>query len=755
VDSKNQTGRGEVAKPTAVSSHIVLGKTYYWSGAYREAESYAREAAKHSDQGRILLAHVLRRLGKQREAATLLADLADTLADPETRRERTLLEIGLLEDGGKYHECLNLYDTSDIPEIPQEDDVRITTELGICHYRLNNLQEARQRFQIAITVSEQIQWTEGVAGGLLNLALIDRVEGAWRKAENNLLQARKLFARLGCMRGFTLATLNLGLQRLWQGDLTAAEEDLSEAARLASEMGDVPVEASCRMDLGLSLLRLHRTKEARAEMAQGLRLSRRVSSPRRTAISLEYIGELHNDARNWRAASISLSRAKRIANSIAPTGDIVPEILRRQAETYLGMGMIDKAFKVAVDAADLSLKCGDKYEYATALRVSGEALRSMSRESEGQRALSEALVILENLGERFERDRVLTLLQAAVPRPCPDPSTERRGRESARSKDLCRFLIQHGIIGTSRKMQDVMAQILTMASVDLPILIQGDTGTGKELVARAIHAVSAERGSPFVAFNCATCPPDLLDAELFGHVRGAFTGAHANRKGLVRTAERGTLFLDEIGELREESQARILRLLDCGEVRPLGSDQSSQIAVRIVAATHVDLRDRVAKRRFREDLYFRIAGIRIVVPTLRERREDILELVPYFVREARKNPRCRLDGVTDGVLRRMQSYDWPGNVRQLRTEVFRMAGTAVPGSIVDTWDPPESIRGPVVDTVERAEALRILGDRNRLIKFIEECGGHVRTAAMRLGVSRGHVYRVIKRFGGDGDPSCD
>jgi DNA-binding NtrC family response regulator len=302
------------------------------------------------------------------------------------------------------------------------------------------------------------------------------------------------------------------------------------------------------------------------------------------------------------------------------------------------------------------------------------------------------------------------------------------------------------MIGKSRALVDVMREAVHIAPLQIPVLIQGETGTGKELLARAIHKLSGRPRKPLVAFNCATCPPDLLDAELFGHQRGAFTGAHVNRLGLVRTAEGGTLFLDEIGEMREESQARLLRLLDSGEVRPLGSDRTKRVNVRIVAATHADLEDRIRTKQFRRDLYFRLAGIRLVLPPLRQRPGDLRELIDCFVTEARDKIRPGFAGFSERIIDKMERHSWPGNIRQLRLEVHRHAALAQEGVPIDEWTPSDDDQ-PAGGLLDREEAAAILKDPAKLRQFTMDSGGQVADMARSLGVSRAHIYRTLKRLG--------
>jgi len=249
-----------------------------------------------------------------------------------------------------------------------------------------------------------------------------------------------------------------------------------------------------------------------------------------------------------------------------------------------------------------------------------------------------------------------------------------------------------------------------------------------------------------VVFNCATGSPDLLDAELFGHARGAFTGAIGERLGLVRSAEGGTLFLDEIGELTAESQGRLLRLLDSGEVRPVGSDRSLLVNVRIIAATNVNLEMRVHQGKFRRDLFYRLAGVQLILPPLRERPGDVRLLVAHFTQEARKNVRPGFVGFAERALRAMEEYGWPGNIRQLKSEVFRLAALSPDGVQIDSWSPSIQWHGAPPVAPDRMQGLAILHDRERLVRMLKESGGRVRDVERKLGVSHGHLYRVLKRY---------
>lgn len=240
-----------------------------------------------------------------------------------------------------------------------------------------------------------------------------------------------------------------------------------------------------------------------------------------------------------------------------------------------------------------------------------------------------------------------------------------------------------GMVGDSEPMRELFQLLERVAPSDVPVLIQGETGVGKELVAKALHEHSPRAGNALLAENCAAVPANLLESELFGHKKGAFTGATADRPGHFVAADGGTVFLDEIGDMPLQMQAKLLRVLQDGEVRPVGSNRSMKVDVRVVAATHRDLPAACKQGTFREDLYFRLNVITLHVPALRDRRDDIPQLVRFFARQASEET-GRPVQFTGAALVELQARDWPGNVRQLQNEVRR--AVALGGERIDVED---------------------------------------------------------------------
>jgi Nif-specific regulatory protein len=323
--------------------------------------------------------------------------------------------------------------------------------------------------------------------------------------------------------------------------------------------------------------------------------------------------------------------------------------------------------------------------------------------------------------------------------------------ENRRLRDIAETRLRFGnLIGRSPAMQQVFHLIEKVAASDLSVLIQGESGTGKELVARAIHFNGPRKRRVFLSENCAAIPESLLESELFGHVRGAFTGAERDRAGLFEQADNGTLFLDEIGDMSPAMQARLLRALQEGEVRRVGGERSIQVNVRVLAATHRNLKEEVQAGRFREDLLYRLQVLVIQIPPLRERPEDIPVLVDYLLeRISRERGReiPRIDSFVRGVLER---YEWPGNVRQLENTLQRLMLLAGEGPVTRVeLESDQSFRetflGPV--TAEGQAFSLDAGVRQELRRALAAAGGNREKAAKLLGVSRATIYRKIKEHG--------
>lgn len=307
------------------------------------------------------------------------------------------------------------------------------------------------------------------------------------------------------------------------------------------------------------------------------------------------------------------------------------------------------------------------------------------------------------------------------------------------------------LVGDSPATQRVTELISRVGPSDASVLIQGETGTGKELVARAVHRASRQKNGPFVAINCAAVPASLLESELFGHAKGAFTDAKSQRQGLFLEASGGTLFLDEIGEMPLDMQAKLLRVLQERKVRPVGSNAEVPFDARIVAATHRDLENEVHQRRFREDLYYRINVVRIDVPSLRERSGDILKLTDHFLGKLAARHESAKLSISSEAAERLLAYDWPGNIRELENCIERAVALSRFEQIT-VEDLPEKIRAYRGDhfALMADEPSDILSldeiERRYVMRVIKLLGGNKARAAQMLGVDRRTLYRKLEKY---------
>lgn len=334
---------------------------------------------------------------------------------------------------------------------------------------------------------------------------------------------------------------------------------------------------------------------------------------------------------------------------------------------------------------------------------------------------------------------------------------ERALRERALRDELKRLRLalagnaaSDGMVGTSAPMQKVYDLIARIAETDTTVLVAGESGTGKELVARAIHTRSSRRSGPFIAVNCAAMPEQLLESELFGHVKGAFTDARSSRAGLFAKAAGGTLFLDEIGDTSLGMQVKLLRALQERKVRPVGGDDEISVDARIITATNVDLETAVEEKRFRQDLYYRINVFQIRIPPLRARGNDVLLLAQYFLERNAARSRSGVAGIMNGAAEKMMSYAWPGNVRELQNCIERAAALARFDKIaVD--DLPDKVREfskrpIIVETDDPTELLSLAEVERRYVqRVLDASGGNKTLAAQVLGIDRRTLYRMLDR----------
>lgn len=336
---------------------------------------------------------------------------------------------------------------------------------------------------------------------------------------------------------------------------------------------------------------------------------------------------------------------------------------------------------------------------------------------------------------------------AIAPEASPTPP---QTRASATAAPRGRF---PEIIGSSGAMRELMELVFKVADTDSTALITGETGTGKELIGRAIHDASRRSNRVFSAVNSAAFPETLLESELFGHRRGAFTGASSNSKGLFEHADKGTVFLDEVAEMPLSMQAKLLRFLQTGEIRPIGGEMTRYVDVRLVTATNKDLETEVAEGRFREDLYYRLAVIPVHVPPLRERRDDIRELAQHFLGRMSAKTGNAVHQIDDAAIASLISHQWPGNVRELENVIER-AVALCRGQHITVEDLPQTVREPrriaqaaVPDSIQSLPGM----ERRHILETLDRVGWNRKRAAALLEISTTTLWRRLKEFGIESD----
>ena len=349
---------------------------------------------------------------------------------------------------------------------------------------------------------------------------------------------------------------------------------------------------------------------------------------------------------------------------------------------------------------------------------------------------------LDYLQKPFEIDELLVVVRRALDHQ--RLRTEHRYLRNERDEQFDHY----GIIGGSRAMKEVIRRAELVAETKSTVLITGETGTGKELVARAIHDRSAQRDMPLIKVNCAAIPETLLESELFGHVRGAFTGATTTKKGKFALADGGSIFLDEIGTMSPALQSKLLRVLQEREFEPLGAERSEKVDVRIIAATNRDLRQMVADGKFQEDLFYRLNVIPIAIPPLRERSEDIPALVAHFVEKHAQRIGRRIDQLDEGVLASLRAYDWPGNVRELENTIERAVvlskGPVITVSAVSVLGAPAA-QGTGLPSLKLRQNIEWV-ERETIRRALEHAGGVKKDAAELMGMSQRALSHYLAKY---------
>jgi DNA-binding NtrC family response regulator/Tfp pilus assembly protein PilF len=638
-------------------------------------------------------------------------------------------------------------------------------------YREGDLAGARDHYEHALALYKRVGDLANTAHLRNNLGLVHKNLCEWEAAIAHFRAALDLHRDAGRFGEAGNPLLHLGIVYQKSGEWARADEYYTEAQRVFSQVGDQLGLVRTGIGQGNVARLQRRFSDAETLLLAALERARVNGARREEVLAQEFLGELDFDRERPAAALARYGEVLPMAEKIAPEGDLVVELERRRAEALLAVGRIDEASTACARALRLARLTEDRLEHAVAHRLSGDIAMARGARGEALELWRSAIVRLTQCRERLEQGRAhLALgrgtedsrearrelyLAGAVFAELESPFwLEQAERELQKllgapldpaparaASPLGRRHRAPGLVACSMSMHRIESLARRAAQTELSVLITGETGTGKELIARTIHSLSARKDRPFLAVNCGALRADLALSQLFGHRKGAFTGAHAEGIGLVEAANGGTLFLDEVGELPHDVQVTLLRFLESGEYLRLGETQVRRADVRVIAATNRELRGDAGERLFRRDLLFRLNEIEIHVPTLGERADDIVPLARHFLAFYGGFEGPRLGADAEAVL---GSYPWPGNVRELENVMKRVAALHAGDPEVDA----ESLL-PFLSSIDVARPAAENGhadERDALLTALRQAQGNKSRVAELLGVSRKTLYARMRRF---------
>ena len=610
------------------------------------------------------------------------------------------------------------------------------------------------------------------------LGTVHKNLGSWDAAERSFRKALRSCGNTSDPLPNLRSSLNLAILLRKMGKIQEASSICREGLALSRRHGiDL---GTCRYALELANICLVRgdTQTCSIHLDTAGEIADGNQYRREKTLACEIRGDLLAAKREHEAAFATYTEAMELAREFAPAGDLEYEIMRRTAATSLELGRIAEAREIVSEAIGMVLECGDQYEYGICLRILGqleiaEGLRGIAvshlRESVlvlselskwcHELATSEVALAgtcdtdrpVEALGHMLTARRICSSLglHAAVQDIDDWISSRPLGMTFGRTyegrvKEECEPAGIHGLnlagFGLITRDERIAGDIARWGSTDVRVLIEGETGVGKELVARTLHALSRRRENRFVAVDCGALSETLADSELFGHVKGSFTGALRDRIGLIEEADGGTLLLDEVGDLSEMLQTKLLRVLEEAEVRRVGENRSRPVDIRLLSATAKNLGQAVEEGRFRRDLYYRLKGVLVRVPSLRERRRDIDLLLDYFL-ELQCDKQEISIRLTSACRKMIHEYRWPGNVRELKNTVEALVASSKDGAVIHAG----SLERFLVKSAYRGRPRGRLKDMEleEIERVLSACEGNKSKAARLLGITRKTLYSKL------------
>jgi two-component system NtrC family response regulator len=636
------------------------------------------------------------------------------------------------------------------------------------------LTEAQKAFRDAESIFRRNDCPEGQSRALNHMAGTYFRQTDYRNALAVLMDAVEIARKLGDNRKLAFMMGNIGRLNMFLGNFTEAQQHLHINIDLSTTLGDQIEVARALLSLGYSHLQQAEYSHAQEMFDRARPLIESLNARREEVFYLIFCGELsyrtgkHDDARRLLEKALALAEAMSSGNVLAG------QAMRHLAELYVRLGNFRLAAKHAARAIVILQNAGDKVEVGALHKINAQIAAHEGKSDRARKLFMRALDTLEEAGVRSEkaeallaagnspafgeRERMTYLFRAE--------EFYTRARISAKQDEVSRMIAELGSFGPAKApvgadsraagpneyltdcpcIQKIKSQLPMLGHTDLPVLITGETGVGKDHLARYFHSLVRPNG-PYVAVNCASVPETLLESELFGYRRGAFTGADGNKKGLFVAAHGGVLLLDEIGDMPLSLQAKLLGVLERRKVQPLGGTTEIDIDIILVAATNRNLDDMVEQGTFRRDLYYRLSGITLNLPPLRERKEDIPLLLEHFMVQRKLLKRGQK--LPADLMRRFIEYPWPGNVRELNNKVKRLEVMSqlvaegdlaeIARSIFDAEQADEK-SGSFFERVEQFE-------RQLITEALLATGGNKSEAARMLGVHEATVRLKLKRYG--------
>ncbi len=645
---------------------------------------------------------------------------------------------------------------------------------GKALFNLGKYREAETAFLDAESLFRRNDNFTGKLIATNQLARISFVRAEYKNALKYLLEAVKLADRTGEKRRLAYLWGNIGRVYTMLGNFKKASEALSMNLAISEELNDDQEIAKASLSLGYIELLSEQFEKAAKRFDDAYPILVREKMARELIMHQTFCGELKLRCGEFSAAEHLLNEAVDKARDLAPETSLVVTPIRLLAEVKLATGDRAGASRMANTALAMAKRIGETLEKGAALRLLGQiaAADTAAGNDAAENLFAESLMVFDEINARFERAETMIAMAS-----CGIGSPRRRLASLFRAGDLYRDLgidskyaktqdminkIESGraigdtadnaasgdgpvIITANRQVKQVMTQLRqAAASSQLPVLLIGETGTGKDLLARYYHAHSGRQGE-FVAVNCAAFPETLLEAELFGYRKGAFTGADDDKEGLLHRANGGTFFLDEIGELSPASQAKLLTVLESYRARRLGDNAEVELDVRFIAATNSDLSTMIEEDTFRRDLFYRLSGLTFKIPSLAERPEDIPLLIHYFLK---KEGVLDDDGQVDpSLISEFSSRPWPGNVRQLESEIKKL----VLFSTMAREDSLGDLAGVLVQNDNDAQTTSLFNqveqfERALILKALRQANWNKSQAARALSIHESTLRAKMKRY---------